>query len=391
MKKQLLAIITVLALCISVFVACSPEVKGTEGLDYYLLPDGTYGVAAGHAAYLEEIVIPEEYNGKPVTQILLAAFYVAPNLKKLSIPSSITKIYDSSFLFAGNDATIEYNEHDNAYYLGNESNPYVVLIKAKSRDIISCEIHPDTKLIYSEAFENCYTLAELKLPDGLVGIGASAFSSCRELKEISIPDGVAYIGSGAFASCAKLKSVNIPSSLTKIDTQTFYGCSDLEQIVIPDSVTSIGVNAFCHCSDLKSVTIGNGVKSIGESAFIYCTSLTEINIPQGVTSINIMTFIGCTSLSFINYGGTVAQAKALSNSNGLSTDFPWYTNGLNHITVICSDGVIEPNDEDNEEITLGGEGTVEETTTVKETTVETTTIVIEETTTADEETTTADE
>ena len=33
---------------------------------------------------------------------------------------------------------------DNAYYVGNEENPYRLLVKAIDYDIITCEIHKDT-------------------------------------------------------------------------------------------------------------------------------------------------------------------------------------------------------------------------------------------------------
>ncbi len=61
--------------------------EGTEGLEYYPLPDGTYGVMAGTTKYLEEITIPATYNGKPVTKILPEAFSSATNLKKSFFPT----------------------------------------------------------------------------------------------------------------------------------------------------------------------------------------------------------------------------------------------------------------------------------------------------------------
>ena len=38
--------------------------EGTEGLDFYPLPDGTYGVSKGKTGYLEDIVVPKTYNQK---------------------------------------------------------------------------------------------------------------------------------------------------------------------------------------------------------------------------------------------------------------------------------------------------------------------------------------
>ena len=48
--------------------------------------DNTYAVGGGTTMYLEEIVIPETYNGKEVSTISLKAFENFANLKKITIP-----------------------------------------------------------------------------------------------------------------------------------------------------------------------------------------------------------------------------------------------------------------------------------------------------------------
>ena len=63
-----------------------------EALDFYPLPDGTYGVKAGNTLYMEKVVIPAEYNGKPVTQILPYAFLSATNLTDIVIPDSVIRL-----------------------------------------------------------------------------------------------------------------------------------------------------------------------------------------------------------------------------------------------------------------------------------------------------------
>lgn len=75
------------------------ESEGTEGLDYYLLPDGTYAVSGGTAKYMTEIVIPATHNGKAVTVIMGQAFCSFPNLTKLEIPVSVTFI--GGYAFSG--------------------------------------------------------------------------------------------------------------------------------------------------------------------------------------------------------------------------------------------------------------------------------------------------
>ena len=177
----------------------------SQGLDFYLLPDGTYGVTAGHAYFLETIVIPETYKGKPVTRIIGNDF--SDNLKSITFPSSIT-IIDSPRAFSETDYfKNEENWENGALYIGK------CLAAVK------------------ETFSG-----EFVIKEGTVSISSSAFEDCSKLTSVTIPDSVTSIGGWAFSYCSKLTS-----------------------ITIPDSVESIGDYAFSSCSALISVTIGNGV------------------------------------------------------------------------------------------------------------------------------------
>ena len=73
------------------------DTTGSDGLDFYPLPDGTFGVAAGKTKYLENIVIPETHNGKQVTEILENAFQNSTNLKSITIPANIQTIGAHAF------------------------------------------------------------------------------------------------------------------------------------------------------------------------------------------------------------------------------------------------------------------------------------------------------
>ena len=69
-----------------------PAEQGTDGLDFYPLPDGTYAVSAGKSIYLEEIVIPATYKGKPVSTIKNSGFANAENLKKIRGTSKSSRV-----------------------------------------------------------------------------------------------------------------------------------------------------------------------------------------------------------------------------------------------------------------------------------------------------------
>ena len=88
----------------------------------------------------------------------------------------------------------------------------------------------------------------------VVGIGDNAFENCFGLTSITIPDSVTSIGNKAFQDCTGLTSITIPDSLTSIGISAFSNCYSLTSITIPDSVTSIGDSAFESCNRLTSVT-----------------------------------------------------------------------------------------------------------------------------------------
>ena len=312
---------------------------------------------------LKEVIIPSG-----VTKIGKRAFYDCTALEKISIPQGIITIEEDTF---DGCKKLIFNEVENALYLGNKENPYLVFIRPNDVKLKELKINPRCKIINSKAFSFCELLESVEIPKSVISIGAWAFLGCKSLKRVEIPNDVEAIEKSAFNGCSALKEVIIPSGVTKIGDYAFEGCIALRDIELPNSLTSIGIevfdgcsgliynknenalylgnkenpyfaliniknrnaenikinentriiyaNACTNCVNIKSVEIPKGVISIGYKAFNYCTSLENIQIPKGVISIGTLAFWECRSLKSIVIPETVTEmgGQVFFNCDGL--------------------------------------------------------------------------
>lgn len=254
---------------------------------------------------LTSITIPDS-----VTRIGERAFYGCSGLMNINIPNNVISVGSSAFSGVPN---LEYKVYDNATYLGNDNNQYLVCIRAIDKSITSCVINENCKVIGGEAFLWCEKLTNIEIPNNVVGIGDDAFVGCIGLTNIVIPNSVTRIDDGAFSGCCGLKSVTIGNGVTRISSCVFRRCSELTSITIPDSVTIIEIEAFAGCSSLTSITISDSVTIIDVWAFAECSGLTEIR-----------------------FNGTMSQWKNISEESCLELNWQSYK-------VYCTDGTLDKN------------------------------------------------
>ena len=312
-----------------------------------------------------------------LTIIGSSAFYNSYRLTNVTIPSSVTSIEGSAFLYCYGLANIKVDSGNKYYDSRDACNAIIetknnILIAGCKNTIIpnsvtsignsaflgcryltSIDIPNSVTSIGEGAFSGCTGLTSITIPSSVTSIGGDAFNMCHGLTSITIPSSVTSIGAGAFKYCWRLTFVSIPNSVTSIGEGAFSGCSGLTSIkvdsgnkyydsrdasnaiietknntliagckntIIPNSVTSIGSYAFQE-SDLTSITIPSSVTSIGERAFSYCTVLTSITIPSSVTLIGSSAFSGCTGLTSITIPSSVTSigVSAFSGCSGLTS------------------------------------------------------------------------
>jgi hypothetical protein len=157
------------------------------------------------------------------------------------------------------------------------------------------------------AFDRCWSLTSITIPNNVTEIGTQAFMDCGSLRSINIPASVTEIGEAVFLKCFSLTSITIPGNVTKIGIHTFSDCSSLTSITIPHGVTEIGKRVFFRCTNLINITIPGSVTKIGELAFAHCTNLKSISIPDAVTKIGPWAFLNGSSLTSITIPDGVTE------------------------------------------------------------------------------------
>ena len=216
----------------------------------------------------------ETCNMHPDTKVIaFGALNSAYNLTGISIPDGVIFIGGDNFYMED----VPYTVYENAKYLGNETNPYVVLVEATTNIIGECKIHPDTKVIYDNAFDGCTEMTSVRLPSGLVAIGARAFRQCR-LETVTIPASVINIDPAAFAQRLSTTAYVVEAGNPAYCTDSLGVLYNKDKTIllqapvnltgrytIPSCVTAIGGYAFWCCDRMESVYIPAGVIAIGET------------------------------------------------------------------------------------------------------------------------------
>ena len=210
------------------------------------LPDGTI-VITKYLGNEETVIIPETLFNKKVSVIGEAAFLFNHNVKKISVPDTVTTIEKDAFRTCDNLEEV---------HLGS-----------------------NVQVLEDLVFFDDEKLKTVNIPSSLLYVGKSCFSHTG-LTSVSFPMDVCVIDQNAFNECTALQSAVLPSKLDNINDLVFYGCSSLKSITIPNTVCAIHMGAFRGCSALKNLNIPASVQGIEAYAVGYDI---DCNYKTGVT------------------------------------------------------------------------------------------------------------
>lgn len=125
------------------------------------------------------------------------------------------------------------------------------------------------------------TVSRIILPSKIKRIDSYAFDACYYLREVLLPDGLEELCPYSLAICGRFTEITLPASLKHIHEGAFFGCFGLKRITLPYSIESIGIFALKGCKRLEEIRIDSTIPPKGGGEMFDDTGNCPIVIPKG--------------------------------------------------------------------------------------------------------------
>ncbi len=293
-----------------------------------------------------EVVIPDI-----ITYIPAYAFKDGGAITSLVLHDGITNIGTGAF--SGLDISL-FTESKNAYYIGTQNNPYMVLLKIKDNSVTSFEFEDGVAFIMENAFVGT-PLDTISVPSSVICMAKGALSGLDSLTSVTLPFIGNDITSSQNESIIYVFGDTFPEGITELTIlggESIYSenfgnyCENINSITFGEGVVNLGTYVFQRFMDeLIYVSLPSSLKTISENNFtsnkkisrLELTSLDsllniecienllseaeevtingerlsgEIVIPQGTATIPPYAFANCTDITKITVSSSVTEIGA---------------------------------------------------------------------------------
>ena len=181
----------------------------------------------------ENVVLPDSFDGRPLTALADNAFYDCKKLVSVTIPESVASVG-------------------------------------------------------SGCFKNCVSLKSVRLPEKLASLGDYAFALCKELEGVSLPETLTNVPQGCFLKCKSLTRVNVGGNVTSLGEEAFSGCTQLKYLSLGENVREIGEDALKGLSDKLCLVLPEGLKNFDKKLAEGCDRLYR----RGKEGLELMLYAG---------------------------------------------------------------------------------------------------
>ena len=337
-----------------------------NGIRYSLRDDDHYAVAGFSGASFANVVLEDEVNGLPVTEIWTYAFLNDHTIETINLKNIVT---------------VRAGAFDGCSKLSNIGD-YSKIATFESYAFRNCDSLTGTLTFTAPsitflqgAFTDSDGITAVRFEDGCAAtLNAACFSSMKELTSVHLGDSVAYSDDYLYNpklatitvsedntkfvavdnvlyqkngdnltlyrmapnrvqtsytmpanvtymhaycchQCVTLESLIINSSVGRISDDSFYGCTALASVDL-GGATEIGNYAFCACP-FSSITIPSTVEGVDGRAFISCQRLVSVVFEEGCTQIAHDAFYDCELLSTLIIPASLEKAGSYEGGYGM--------------------------------------------------------------------------